>query len=316
MTRTWAMAATAALAVLACARSSGDSRSEGVGAPSALPVGRGAELPVGSFDRGRGVRIVCVGGAVCETVFALGAGDQVVAVDTSTGYWAGAAGLPRVGYQRALSAEPILALGPDLVIAAAEAGPAVALEQLRAAGVRVAVMPEARSPESAAERIRQVAAALGKDAEGRALAGGVVETSRAAAARRAGRRVRVAFVYARGSGTVMVAGRDTPAGAMLALAGADNAVDGYQGYKPLSAEALVAAAPDAILVPARGLASLGGAAGLLAQPGVADTPAGRTGRIVAMDDLLLLGFGPRLGEAIDELAGRLAEARDARADAP
>jgi len=89
------------------------------------------------------------------------------------------------------------------------------------------------------------------------------------------------------------------------LAGGRNAVPGFAGYKPLSAEVLIAAAPEVIVVPARGLATLGGEAGLLALPGVADTPAGRARRIVAFDDLLLLGFGPRLGPAIDELARRL-----------
>jgi len=281
-TRAWAIATTAALAAWACARG-------------------------GSGDLDGAPRIVCVGGAVCETVFALGDGDRVVAVDSSTVYPPAAARLPKVGYQRTLSAEPILALDPAVVIAAAEAGPAVALDQLRAAGVRVAVMPEATTPATAAARVRSIAAALGRAAAGARLAAEVEADADAAVARarRPGRAPRALFVYARGAGTAMVSGAGTVADAMLRLAGAVNAVDGHDGFQPLSAEALVAAAPEVILVPARGLDSLGGVDGLLALPGVAATPAGRARRVVAMDDLLLLGFGPRLGAAIDELARKL-----------
>jgi iron complex transport system substrate-binding protein len=95
---------------------------------------------------------------------------------------------------------------------------------------------------------------------------------------------------------------------MITLAGARNAYDSFEGFTPLSAEAMVAAAPEANVVLARGLDAVGGLDGVLTLPGVAGTPAGRVRRVVVMDDLLLLGFGPRLGEAIDELSRRLAGA--------
>jgi iron complex transport system substrate-binding protein len=89
---------------------------------------------------------------------------------------------------------------------------------------------------------------------------------------------------------------------MIALGGGVNAVAGYEGYKPLTPEALAAANADVILMTTRGLESLGGKPGLLAQPGVALTPAGKAGNIVALDDELLLGFGPRLGQGVLALA--------------
>jgi iron complex transport system substrate-binding protein len=248
-------------------------------------------------------RIVSVGGAVTETVFALGAGDEVVAVDTSSVYPDATKRLPKVGYQRTLSAEGILALSPDLVIVSAEAGPPAAIEQLRSAGVRVERMPGARTLDEAVARITEVGAALGRPAA--TLAKRVSREGAAAIARAPARGPRFVLVYARGAGVLMVAGGDTGGSAMVELAGGRNAVAPIRGYKPLSAEVLIEAAPDVIVVPARGLASLGGEAGLLAVPGVADTPAGRSRRIVAFDDLLLLGFGPRLPHAIDELARRL-----------
>lgn len=263
-----------------------------------------------SCDRGAapataGERIVSVGGAITETVFALGASDRVVGVDTSSVYPPAVEGLPRVGYQRLLSAEGILALSPDLVLISEEAGPPAVLEQLRGAGVRVERMPGAKTIDDAAARITAVGAAIGRPA---AELANTVRGAAGAARDRAGRgNARPSFVllYARGAGTLMVSGTDGPGVATIELAGGRNAVAGFTGYKPLSAEVLIAAAPDVIVVPSRGLATLGGEAGILALPGVAATPAGRARRIVTLDDLLLLGFGPRLGAAIDELAGRL-----------
>jgi iron complex transport system substrate-binding protein len=263
-------------------------------------------------------RIVAIGGPVTEIVFALGRGDRVIAVDTSSVFPPDVTQLLQIGYQRTLSAEPILALAPDLVIVSGDAGPPSALAQLRAAGVHVEVIPTAQTLDEAARRIVAVGAALHTETRARALAEHLrVEAQRARdrcciiAGRDASARtptVKAALIYARGAGTVMLAGTGTPAVAMLEIAGARNAIGSFAGYKPISAEALVAAAPDVIVIPTRGLASLGGEAGVLALPGVGDTPAGRARRIVAIDDLLLLGFGPRLPAAIDELARRFAEA--------
>jgi iron complex transport system substrate-binding protein len=261
-----------------------------------------------------GPRIVSVGGAVTETVFALGAGDGVVAIDTSSVYPEGALRLPRVGYQRTLSAEGILALSPNLVIVSDEAGPPAAIEQLRGAGVRVARMPSARTPDEAIARVVAVGEAIGRPTAD--LAARMKREVTAAIARAPADGPRFVLLYARSAGAVMIAGADTAGTAMVTLAGGRNAVPDVSGFKPLSAEVLIAAAPEVIVVPSRGLATLGGEAGLLAAPGVAATPAGRSRRIVAFDDLLLLGFGPRLGPAIDELSRLLRAPRpEARASA-
>ena len=252
-----------------------------------------------------GDRIVTIGGPVTEIVFALGAGPRVVAVDTSSVYPDAAMRLPQVGYQRTLAAEGILAQRPALVIAGADAGPPAVLEQLRAAGVRVELVANAQAPETAAARIEAVGRLIGAEPRAHALAAQVLAETRAARASLPAGSPRAIAIYARGAGTLLVAGGDTTAGAMLGLAGATNAATGFTGYKPLSAEALIAAAPDVIVVPARGLATIGGEAGLLALPGVAQTPAGRARKIVALDDLELLGFGPRLGHSIAELARRM-----------
>lgn len=252
-------------------------------------------------------RLVTLGGPVTEIVFALGAGDKVVGVDTSSLYPEEATQRPQVGYQRQLAAEGVLALNPTLILATTEAGPPEAMAQLKDSGVTVLILPAEESAEGAKFKIRGLAQALSLEAKGeeliQALEADLAEAEKLQAALSS--KPKVMFIYARGPGAVNVAGVETSAEAMIRLAGGVNAVQEYEGYKPLTAEAAVAAAPEVLLLLSGGLESLGGKEGLLKQPGLAQTPAGQTQRVIAMDDLYLLGFGPRLGQAVLELTRAL-----------
>ncbi len=252
-----------------------------------------------------------VGGPVTEVVFALGAGERVVGVDTSSVWPEAATALPQVGYQRKLSPESILALRPTRVLAVDAAGPPGALEQLRGAGVTVEVLPEGGDVAGARARIERLGEALERREEAKALLRRLDEELAAASERYGSRaaKPRVLFLYARGAKHLMVAGAGTPAEAMIRLGGGVNAVEGAEGFKPLTPEAVLAARPDVILVPKLGLESLGGVDGVLGLPGIAQTPAGKGRVVLAMDDLKLLGFGPRTGEAALELGALLAPVR-------
>lgn len=252
-------------------------------------------------------RIVSIGGSITEIVHALGAVDRLVAVDSTSRYPPAVRDIPSVGYMRRLSAEPIIALAPDLVIAEGDAGPPAVLDQLRSAGIDLVVAPDDPSPEGLLAKVRLVAEAIGREAEGAALAARLeaeIDALRGAVAEAASR-PRILFLLSVGSGPPLAAGAGTSAEGIIELAGGRNAVEGFEGYKPLSPEAAVAAAPEAVLVTERGLDLLGGTEALLARPEVAGTPAGRAGRVIAMDGLLLLGFGPRLPEAATRLAATL-----------
>lgn len=252
-------------------------------------------------------RLVIAGGDLTEIAFALGAGDQVVAVDTTALFPAAALALPKVGYMRQLAPEGILAMRPDLVIAAADAGPPATLDRLKAAGVRVATGPEGKDVSVIAKKIAFMGEALGREAEARALADRHASDMAAVAAALAPIEARpsVLFLLSAGRGAPLVAGTGTAADEMVRLAHGRNAVTGYEGYKPLSAEAAIAAAPEAIVVPDHAVGMMGGAEAILARPELAATPAGRAGRLVVMDGLKLLGLGPRTPEAIAELARAL-----------
>ncbi len=254
-------------------------------------------------------RIVTIGGSVTEIVFALGAGEQVVARDDSSLYPLAVNDLESVGYVRTLSAEPVLALEPTLIITNEDAGPPEAIEQLQAAGVTLLIVPTEDSIAGVITIVEIIAQALSLEDAGAEIIADIESDYAEAQSllETVDDTPRVMFIYARGAGAMSVAGTGTSAETMIQLAGAENAITEFEGFQPLTAEAVVTAAPDIILMMTRGLESLGGVEGLLEQPGVAQTPAGENSRVVVMDDLYLLGFSTRTGTAVLDLSYLLHE---------
>ena len=254
-------------------------------------------------QRGRPVRrLISVGGALTEVVYALGAQSLLVATDTTSLYPEAATRTPKVGYLRQLSAEGLLSLQPDALVGAADAGPAVVLEQVRAAGVRVELVPAQHSFEEVLRKVETVGRVTGREAQAAQLAQRLqqewAQVSRQVA--QATRRPRALFILSH-NGSPMVAGTDTAAHALLTLAGADNVVTAFAGYRPLTAEAMAAAAPQVIINSTQGIEALGGVAAFWQRPELALTPAFARKALVTMEASHLLGFGPRLPSAVQAL---------------
>lgn len=254
-------------------------------------------------------RIVSVGTANTETVYALGAGARVVGVDNSSAeYIAETAGLAKVGPRTTLSAEGVLSLKPTLVIAASDAGPPQVLEQLRGGGVTTLVLPANYTVEAVKSRVRTIARALGLEAKGEELDAGIDrdmgEAERLLA--RAASRPKVMFV---GRGPNMpnatMSGRGTTIDEMIRLAGGTNPMSDFEGFRQMTDEAVVNAAPDVILMTEKSFERSGGTDGVLRFPGVALTPAGRNRRVVAVSDMYFQGFGPGVGRAVRALVLKL-----------
>jgi iron complex transport system substrate-binding protein len=254
-------------------------------------------------------RIVSLNGDFTEVIYALGLGKRLVGADTSATFPAAARAKQNIGYQRQLSAEGILSLRPTVVIGSTLAGPTSVLRQIDGAGVPTVVLPEDDTVRAPVNKIRNIARVLGVPRRGAVLAARVTRQLRAqsrAAARlaRGKRRPRVAFLYLRGPRVQLIGGRASRSNTVIRYArGVDVGAEvTRRDFVPISAEALVAAKPDVLVVTDSGLASVGGVAGLLRIPGVAQTPAGRARRVLAYDDQLLLGLGPRLPSAVRKLA--------------
>ena len=247
-------------------------------------------------------RVLSVGGSVTEIVYALGEGDRLVARDSTSSFPDSAVKLPDVGYMRALAPEGVLSVNPDLIIAEEGSGPQETIDVLREAQIDFVTIPDGFSAEAVQIKIEAVAKALGVEDKGKELADKTLSSIKAAAldATREDRK-RVIFILSTRGGRILASGTNTAADGIIALAGATNVISDFEGYKPLTDEAVVAAAPDVILIMDRGGNHSVADDELLAMPSIAGTPAAETRSILRMNGLLLLGFGPRTGEAITAL---------------
>lgn len=251
-------------------------------------------------------RIVSLNGSTTEILFALDVGTNVVGCDASSTYPKHAKEtLPSVGYQYRLNAEGILSLKPTLVIGRSDVKPPQVIEQLRMAGVTVLLFKEPRTFDEAKQRLRTIGKAVDRQEQATALISTLekdIKTLKSKlAARHSQPKLKALFLYLRGPQTAFVLGKDSGPGAMLELVDAANAAGKITGTKPMTAEAVIAAQPDVYVLFESGLKSIGGVEGLLKVPGLAQTPAGRAKRVVAMDGLYLSGFGPRCGKAALDL---------------
>ena len=253
-----------------------------------------------------GTRLITLFGDLTEIVYALGVEEYLVARDTSSVYPAAAEALPNLGFAGALNAEAMLALAPTLVIGRELAGPEGVLEQLREAGVEVVLLDELTGLDAPQIKIRAIGAALGIPQRAEALAQDVERRLSEVMAEtgESERPLRVLLVYVRRGGLQMTG--DHAQTIIEASGGIDAAAEaGIEGWQALTPEALVAIDPEVYLVLDLGLDVIGGIEGLMEIPGVAETQAGRSQRVISMPDLYLLGFGPRLPEAIADLSAYL-----------
>ncbi len=254
-------------------------------------------------------RIVTLSGDLTEFVFELGLGSSVVATDVTTVAPEEAVMLPKVGIGRFLTAEGVLKHNPTLVIGDTQTAPATAIEQIRAAGVPVAIVDVPTTFDGLYEKVTLLGILLDTPTTAGALndrlqkeiASASVGSGDSSTTRR------IAYVYTRGPDVMLLFGEGmTTTPVIEAAGGLDAGVEaGVEGNVPVTPEALAAAAPDVLIVPEEGYAVLGGIEGLLAIPGVNATPAGRTRAVFAYPEGDFLTFGPRIAASIERLVADL-----------
>lgn len=250
------------------------------------------------------VRIVSLAGTVTEVVYLLEEEASLVAVDVTSTYPEQASEKENLGHASQMTAESIISQNPTHVIGFKEEVNPELAAQLKAASIEVVLLEKELSVDGTAKVIKDVAAIFGKEEKGAELVKGL--KADLSALKKLDPKPSVLFIYARGAKMMMVAGTDTPLDKMITLAGAKNAAGMIEGFKPLTAEAVINANPDLVLLFESGVESLEGEAGVLQIPGLAKTNAGLNKNILSMDGQYLSGFGPRLGKALTELNAKLA----------
>lgn len=248
-------------------------------------------------------KIVSLNGAISEALVILGAESQIIGVDVTSTYPESLkTKATDLGHVRSITAESILSLKPNVVFATSKDVNPTLNEQLKAANVSLKIINQEYSTEGTKNLITEIAKFLKKENYQPLLEN---IDRQIAEIKPFEKKPKVLFIYARGAGNLMVAGKETPLHHMIELAGADNAAATITDFKPLTPEALLTINPDVILLFDTGLQSLGGIDGLLKVEGISATNAGKNQKIITMDVQLLSGFGPRLGEAVVELHNKL-----------
>lgn len=250
-------------------------------------------------------RIVSAGGSITEIIYALGQEHRLVARDSTSNHPPQVSELPNIGYVRRLSGEGLLSVNPDLILAEEGAGPPETLEVLAETQIPLITIPMGHDREAVLTKIKVVADALDVPKEGAALAASVGGAIDAATNDLDLVDKSVLFVLTMQGGRVLAAGQNTAAQGMIEMVGARNAVQGFDGYKPLGDEAIITAAPDVVLMMEDGRGVSETDEEVLSHSAIAATPAGQNQALIRMDGMLLLGFSVRTGEAVNELAAEL-----------
>ena len=254
-------------------------------------------------NRSAAMKIVSVNGTMSEIICSLGLESSLVGVDVTSTYPASLDKVAKIGHNRSVSSEGIVALSPSLVVGIQNDLKPTLIEQLTASNIKTQLFKQELSIDGTKKLITEVGAYFNQSAKAAAL---IVQLDKdIALVKKPNVKKKVLFIYARGAGSMMVSGTGTSVDKMIQLSGGQNAITSFADFKPLTAEALIAAHPDVILLFESGLESIGGIEGLLKVQGINQTNAGKNKKVITMDGQLLTGFGPRLGKAMIELSSKL-----------
>ncbi len=255
------------------------------------------------------VRIITLSGFLTELIFELGYGENIVGRDVTSTYPDKVDEIPSLGHVSQLNAEAILGLNPQFIFLEEKQAESIQfLEQLKQSGVEIVVIPTRLNFDNSIhasrliqknltiddKKIREIAAKIESDSI-------QLEEFR----ENISTKPSVLFLYARGAGNIMAGGSNTSASVMIEKAGAQNAMNSFENFRAVTAESLVDAAPEVILMFSGGLKSLDEGAGLAAVPGMDQTPAYKTFNIIEMEGHYLTSFGPRSAEAALELSKKI-----------
>lgn len=252
-------------------------------------------------------RVVAIGGSITEIVYALGEEERLVARDSTSVYPEAALALPDIGYMRAISPEGVLGVSPDAILTLEGSGPPEAIEVLKKASIPFVSIPESFDEDGILGKIETVGKALGVEEKADKLSAQVKADLDSAIDATAGidDRKRVLFILSMQGGKVLASGTGTAADGIIKMAGGQNVVTEFPGYKQLTDEAVITARPDLILMMDRTGDHAAANRELFAHPAISQTPAGRSEAVVRMDGAYLLGFGPRTAGAVRDLAKAL-----------
>jgi iron complex transport system substrate-binding protein len=252
-------------------------------------------------------RIIALANGSAEIISALGFRENLIGRDIASTD-ADLSSVPIVTSGHLVVAEKIISLKPDLVLIDKASGPASALDTLRSANITIKEIPDAWNLSDISSKVNSIAAAIGAPVAGVNLNLALASATSDLAS--AGKKIGVVFLYLRGGSAIyLIGGKGSGADSLISAIGAVDlgAARFANPFNAMSAELMAKLNPDVILVMSKGLQSVGGVSGISELPGIAQTNAGRSQRVISVDDSLLLSFGPRTPDLLKRLKSALSE---------
>jgi iron complex transport system substrate-binding protein len=247
-------------------------------------------------------RVVALANGSAEIIASLGHLDILVGRDVASDVVSlESVEVVTSGHQ--IVAERILLLNPDLIIIDALSGPSSALLAIESAGIRIAKISEAWTLNDIDRKVSEIAQAIGAVDDGKNLIASLQISK--SSVKQIPAATRIAFIYLRGGSAIyLIGGKGSGTDSLIAaIGGVDAGAQNFDNpFTPMTAEAIATLNPDLFLVMSKGLESVGGVDGLVELPGIAQTSAGKNRAIVAVDDSLLLSFGPRTSSLLVALS--------------
>ena len=247
-------------------------------------------------------KIASAGGDITEILFEIGVGDKVVAVDSTSIFPEAVRELPGIGYVRELSAEGVLSTGANVLIGSHDMGTPAVMDNLKTAGMRVEFAPDGVGSQRYVDKVNFVARILGRETRG----GEMIDTYNSAIsqvttrAKALSRKPRVLMLLSVRDGSPIAAGRDTTGHDMIEVTGGQNMAS-FEGWKPMNSEAIIAAAPDIILMSSLHLERIGGLDVIMGRPDIGATPSGENQAYAVLSPQMMLQFGPRSPIAMNDI---------------
>jgi iron complex transport system substrate-binding protein len=283
----------------------------GASGSSVVTITKAQSIALDAETQSSPQRVVALANGSAEIIASLGYLNILVGRDiASTSQELNGVPIATAGHQ--VVAEKILELSPDVVLIDNTTGPVTAIEVIKRAGIKVTMIDEAWTLSDIEKKITVIGEVIGAQDAALQLVGKLNSALQASGKDHPG--VRIAFLYLRGGSAIyLLGGQGSGTDSLLEHLGAIDvgAQKFTQAFSPITSESLITTDPEIILVMSKGLESVGGIEGLVSLPGIAQTKAGKNRAVIAVDDSLLLSFGPRtpdllrqLSSAIGQVSGR------------
>lgn len=259
---------------------------------------RGVEITLESAPRS----IVSLSPANTEILYALGAGDQIIAVSEYCNYPEEALSKQQLPTGEKLSVEALVALKPDMVIMSKMNAMEDQIAQMEQAGIKV-VVTEANSLDETYAMIRLVGQAIGKGKEADELVAGMQDSFAALKKKAEGRKPKSVYIEVSPlQYGLWSCGRETFMQELLDIVGAKNIFDDVTGWSAVSEEQVIERNPDIIVTTLSPLTGIEDPVGeIMGRSNWSEITAVKEGRVYMLDADMLSRPGPRLVDAAKEL---------------